>query len=175
MDSNITPKVREMWHVLRPLFAHGTPHDPAWNDLNRIWREATRIGILMLSKPCIYTLDFPPMGPNSYFNPSNMCNRDEGFTQNPQALSSIAVSVRLAITPIITETDFMKDAKTTAANIGRYNGGPWRECFGADSRWLPVRRCGNEGRRGLDRTWGVGAIPWSVRRLLQPRLRRLLT
>ncbi|CAD6575025.1 MAG: hypothetical protein ASARMPREDX12_007067 [Alectoria sarmentosa] len=110
MDSNITPKVREMWHVLQPLFAHGTPHDPAWNDLNRIWREATRIGILMLSKPCIYTLDFPPMGPNSYFNPSNMCNRDEGFTQNPQALSSMAVSVRLAITPIITETDFMKDA-----------------------------------------------------------------
>lgn len=110
MDRNITPKVHDMWHLLQPLFAHGTPRDPAWNDLNRIWREATRIGILMLSKPCIYTLDFPPMGPNSYFNPSNMCSRDEEFTQNPQALSSMAVSVRLAITPIVTETDFMKDA-----------------------------------------------------------------
>ncbi|KAF6230738.1 hypothetical protein HO173_011090 [Letharia columbiana] len=110
MDRNITPKVHDMWHLLQPLFAHGTPRDAAWNDLNRIWREATRIGILMLSKPCIYTLDFPPMGPNSYFNPSNMCNRDQDFTQNPQALSSMAVSVRLAITPIITETDFMKDA-----------------------------------------------------------------
>lgn len=110
MDRNITPKVHEMWHLLQPLFAHGTPRDPAWNDLNRIWREAVRIGITMLSKPCIYTLDFPPMGPNSYFNPSNMCSRDEDFTQNPQALSSMAVSVRLAITPIVTETDFMKDA-----------------------------------------------------------------
>ena len=110
MDRNISPKAHEMWQLLQPLFAHGTPHDPAWNDLNRIWKEATRIGILMLSKPCIYTLDFPPMGPNSYFNPSNMCNRDEEFTQNPQALSSMAVSVRLAITPIVTETDFMKDA-----------------------------------------------------------------
>lgn len=110
VDRNVTPKVHEMWHLLQPLFAHGTPHDPAWNDLNRIWREATRIGILMLSKPCIYTLDFPPMGPNSYFNPSNMCSRDEDFTQNPQALSSMAISVRLAITPIVTETDFMKDA-----------------------------------------------------------------
>lgn len=110
LDRNNTPKVHDMWHLLQPLFAPGTPHDPAWNDLNRIWREATRIGILMLSKPCIYTLDFPPMGPNSYFNPSNMCSRDEEFPQNPQALSSMAVSVRLAITPIVTETDFMKDA-----------------------------------------------------------------
>lgn len=110
MDRNIVPKVHDMWQLLQPLFAHGTPRDPAWNDLNRIWREATRIGILMLSKPCIYTLDFPPMGPNTYFNPSNMCSRDDEFTQNPQALSSMAVSVRLAITPIVTETDFMKDA-----------------------------------------------------------------
>lgn len=110
IDRNTMPKVHETWHVLQPLFAHGTPRDPAWNDLNRIWKEATRIGILMLSKPCIYTLDFPPMGPNSYFNPSNMCSRDEGFTQDPQALSSMAVSVRLAITPIVTETDFMKDS-----------------------------------------------------------------
>ena len=110
MDHNITPRVHDMWHVLSPLFAHGTPRDPAWNDLNRIWREAVRIGILMLSKPCIYTLDFPPMGPSSYFNPSNMCSRDEDFTLDPQALGSMAVSVRLAITPIVTETDFMKEA-----------------------------------------------------------------
>lgn len=110
MDLNITPRVHDMWHVLSPLFAHGTPRDPAWNDLNRIWREAVRIGILMLSKPCIYTLDFPPMGPSSYFNPSNMCSRDEDFTLDPQALGGMAVSVRLAITPIVTETDFMKEA-----------------------------------------------------------------
>ena len=110
LDRNIQPRVHDMWHLLQPLFAHGTPRDPAWNDLNRIWKEAGRIGNLMLSKPCIYTLDFPPMGPNSYFNPSNMCNRDDGFTQNPQALGSMAVSVRLAITPIVIETDFMKEA-----------------------------------------------------------------
>ena len=109
MEDHIKPKIHEMWHLLRPLFAHGTPNDPAWNDLNRIWKEATRIGVLMLSKPCIYSLDFPPMGPNSYFNPSSMCSRDEDFTQNPAALGSMAVSVRLAITPIVTETDFMKD------------------------------------------------------------------
>ena len=110
IDRSISPKVHDMWHMLQPIFALGTPRDPAWNDLNRIWREATRIGILMLSKPCIYTLDFPPMGPNSYFNPSNMCNRDDAFPQKPQALGSMAVSVRLAVTPIVTETDFMKDA-----------------------------------------------------------------
>ena len=109
LAANVTSRVHDMWQLLSPLFAPGTPRDPAWNDLNRIWREASRIGTLMLSKPCIYTLDFPPMGPNSYFNPSNMCSRDEGFTRDPTALSSVAVSVRLAITPVVTETDFMKE------------------------------------------------------------------
>ena len=109
LAANVGSHVHDMWQLLSPLFAPGTPRDPAWADLNRIWREAGRIGTLMLSKPCIYTLDFPPMGPNSYFNPSNMCSRDEGFTRDPMALSSMAVSVRLAITPVVTETDFMKE------------------------------------------------------------------
>ena len=110
LAANVGSHVHDMWQLLCPLFAPGTPRDPAWIDLNKIWQEAARIGTLMLSKPCIYTLDFPPMGPNSYFNPSNMCSRDDGFTRDPTALSSMAVSVRLAITPVVTETDFMKDA-----------------------------------------------------------------
>ena len=109
LAANVEPRVHHMWQLLSPLFVPGTPRDPAWNDLNHIWQEAARIGTLMLSKPCIYTLDFPPMGPNSYFNPSNMCSRDEGFTRDATALSSMAVSVRLAITPFVTETDFMKE------------------------------------------------------------------
>lgn len=109
LSATAAAHAHDTWQLLSPLFADGTPRDPAWNDLNRIWQEATRIGSLMLSKPCIFTLDFPPMGPNSYFNPSNMCSRDEGFTRDVTALSSMSLWVRLAITPVVTETDFMKD------------------------------------------------------------------
>lgn len=104
-------KVLEMWQMLEPLFAPGVNRNEAWADLKHIMKEASRIGFLMLSKASIFSLEFPPIGPSAYFNPSNMINRDTTtFTHNPETLGTMPVSVRLAITPIVTETDFMGDA-----------------------------------------------------------------
>lgn len=50
--------------VVPGRFANGTPRESAWNDWSRIWREATRIRILILSKLCIYTLDLDVGLPN---------------------------------------------------------------------------------------------------------------
>ena len=107
LDGVISHQIKEMWSFLEPLFAPGVARSEAWDDLNHIWYEASRIGVLMMSKASTFTMDFPPVGSNSLFNPSNMISRDQNFKQDPQSLGHMAVTVRLSITPIVTETDFM--------------------------------------------------------------------
>ncbi|KAK4693568.1 protein phosphatase PTC6, partial [Lecanoromycetidae sp. Uapishka_2] len=110
MEKVINDKVSNMWSFLEPLLAPGVAREEAWNDLTHIWREAVRIGLLQMTKASTFTLDFPPVGPNSRFNPSNMISRDPNFKQNPQALGQMGVCVSMAITPIVTETSFVTDA-----------------------------------------------------------------
>lgn len=105
----IAQQVGLLWHFLEPLFASTIARNEAWEDLNQIWREAVRIGLLQLSKASSFTLDFPQIGPASRFNPSNMINRDATFKQDPQTLGQMGVCVRLAISPIVTETNFMSN------------------------------------------------------------------
>jgi hypothetical protein len=107
VDNVVSRQVHEMWACLEPLFAPGIARNEAWDDLHQIWREACRIGVLMLSKPSMFTCEFPSVGSNSRFNPSTMVSRDPNFKQDPQSLSQMAVTIRLSITPIVTETDFM--------------------------------------------------------------------
>ncbi|MCJ1277177.1 hypothetical protein MMC21_004987 [Puttea exsequens] len=106
LDDFVARQQYGMWNQLESLFAPGVAREEAWEDLGRIWREASRIGLIMMSRPSTFNVDFPPVGSSSRFNPSNMVNRDVNFRQDPQSLSSMAVTVRLSITPIITETDF---------------------------------------------------------------------
>ena len=107
VDNVVSRQVHEMWACLEPLFAPGIARNQAWDELHQIWREACRIGVLMLSKPSMFTCEFPSVGSNSRFNPSTMVSRDPNFKQDPKSLGQMAVTIRLSITPIVTETDFM--------------------------------------------------------------------
>ena len=107
LDGQVERKAAEMWQMLDPLFAPGVVRDEAWKELRRIWGEAARIGVMMFSKASSYGMDYPTVGPNSYFNPSHMVTRDPDFPQNPQVLCQMRVTIRMAITPIVSETDFL--------------------------------------------------------------------
>lgn len=106
VERTVQTRASEIWHIIQPLFAHGAALDEAWDDLKHIWSEAMRVGVLMNKKPSLFTLDFPPTGANSFFNPSNMVNRDLSFKVDPITLGNMGLKVRLAITPVVTETDF---------------------------------------------------------------------
>jgi len=107
IDKTVRSQVHEMWNFLEPLFAPGVARTPAWDDLAEIWKEAARIGVLMTMKPSNFNLDYPSVGSSSLFNPAQMVNRDINFRQDVQTLSQMGVAVRLAITPVITETDYL--------------------------------------------------------------------
>lgn len=106
LDQHVASQTREMWDFLEPLFAPGVARNEAWEDLTNIWRQATRVGVNMLLKASHWSVDFPPTGQNSHFNPAQMVSRDLNFKQDPQTLASMGVSIRLAITPVVTETDY---------------------------------------------------------------------
>lgn len=110
IDRMLDERIHRMWLSLEPLCAPGVDRGEAWEGLTHIWREAVRVGLLQLTKASTFTLDFPPYGPNSRFNPSNMISRDSNFMQNSQTLGQMGVCVRVAVTPIVTETNFMTDA-----------------------------------------------------------------
>ncbi len=110
LEGEIGNQIGRMWNFIEPLFAPGMARNEAWEDLTHIWREAVRIGLLQMKKASSFTLDFPPIGLNSRFNPSNMVNRDAQFKQDAVILGQIGASVRMSITPIVTETNFMTNA-----------------------------------------------------------------
>jgi len=107
IDKVVRSQVHEMWNFLEPLFAPGVARNQAWDDLVEIWKEAARIGVLMTMKPSNFNLDYPAVGSSSLYNPAQMVNRDANFRQDAQTLSQLGVAVRLAITPVITETDYL--------------------------------------------------------------------
>ena len=107
IDDYITRQVYHMWEFLEPLFAPAFDREEAWADLGVLWKEAGRVGVLMMLKPSGITHEYPHIGPSSLFNPAQMVNRDRTFKQDPQTLSQMAVSIRLAVTPVVTETDVM--------------------------------------------------------------------
>ena len=108
----IAHRVYETWSFLEPLFGPGVSRNEAWNDLSEIWQEAARVGILLLLKPSSFNVDYPLTGSSSLFNPAQMISRDVNFKQDPQTLSKMGVTIRLAITPVITETNYMSNEPT---------------------------------------------------------------
>ncbi|KAL9126799.1 MAG: hypothetical protein Q9217_004212, partial [Psora testacea] len=124
-------KTNQTWQMLLPLFASGVVHEEAWSALHSIWKEAMRIGLLMMQKVSIFAVDFPPVGPSSYFIPASMVNRDPSFTQSPMTLGQMGLKVRLAISPLVTETNFEgsgnmapRNLHVTPSIISRSNPGP---------------------------------------------------
>ena len=112
LDGRIQSHVHKMWTLLEPLFAERMDRNKAWEQLGIIWKEAARIGLMVLSKASIFNFDFPPIGVNSHWNQSSMVNREPNFDPHNYHADRAPVSVRLAITPTVTETDFMANMVT---------------------------------------------------------------
>ena len=112
LDGRMQSHVHNMWTLLEPLFAEGMDRDKAWRELGAIWDEAAHIGLMVLSKASIFNFDFPPIGVNSHWNQSSMVNREPNFDPHHYHADRAPVSVRLAITPTVTETDFMANMVT---------------------------------------------------------------
>ena len=111
-EDSIRTQLEARWTLLRLLVAANVDRDQAWSELKRIWTEAFRIGISMLSKPSLFQFDFPPVGSNSHYNPSNMVSRETTFVPDPFTSTRVPATVRLSITPIVTEQDFVVNAPT---------------------------------------------------------------
>ena len=107
MDGRMQGHVHDMWTLLEPLFAERMNRNKAWEELGAIWDQASRIGLMVLSKASIFSFDFPPIGVNSHWNQSSMVNREPNFNPHHYHSDRAPASVRLAITPTVTETDFM--------------------------------------------------------------------
>ena len=108
LDQLVTRQVHEMWKFLEAMFAPGAARHEAWIDLGDIWTAAAKLGIAMLLKPSGFRLDFPSVGPHILFNPAQMLNRDPNYTQAPTTLSQMGARVRLGITPVVAETNYMQ-------------------------------------------------------------------
>ena len=112
LDESIQSQIHRMWALLEPLFAAGMNRNEAWKELGFLWHEAARVGLMILSKASIFNFDFPPVGVNSHWNQSSMVNREPKFNQHNHPADRAPASVRLAITPTVTETDFMCNTVT---------------------------------------------------------------
>lgn len=94
------------WEAIGPLCVANTDEAVAQAGLKAIWLEAYRVGVKMACKPSIFTTDFPPTGSQSVFNPANMVNKDYGHGMSGTELANRGSTVRLAVTPVVMETDF---------------------------------------------------------------------
>ena len=94
-----------LWHYLQPLFAPDINRQEAWHGLFYLWEESIRIGQVMFSTTSLWTVDFPPVGESSSFNPANMTSRDPEFDQDSRTLGQMGLKVKLAITPVVTEAN----------------------------------------------------------------------
>lgn len=106
VDRQANQHMATTWTTVGPLCVAETVAADAQAGLKAIWLEAYRVGVKMACKPSIFTTDFPPTGPQSIFNPANMVNKDYGYGVAGTELAKRGSTVRLAVTPVVMETDF---------------------------------------------------------------------
>ena len=106
VDRQANQNTAKTWTTVSPLCIANTNETEAQAGLKAIWLEAYRVGVKMSCKPSIFTTDFPPTGPHSVFNPANMVNKDYGYGVSGTELARRGSTVRLAVTPVVMETDF---------------------------------------------------------------------
>jgi hypothetical protein len=106
LSSLITEKVHGVWERLQPLLAPGVLNSQAFDDTVHLIREALRVGLLMITTPLVYRIDFPKSSPPTYFSPTAMINRDPELRGDPLTLLRECAVVRLGITPVIVITSF---------------------------------------------------------------------
>ena len=107
IEGSLESQMHSMWTLLEPLFAEGMKRNDAWTELGFIWHKAAHVGLKILKKASTFNFDFPPVGVNSHWNQSSMINRGPSFDQQNYQADRAPASVRLAISPTVTETDFM--------------------------------------------------------------------
>ena len=107
LEESLQSQIHRMWQLLEPLFTDGMKRTDAWKELTFIWHKGAHIGLKVLKKASNFNFDFPPSGPNSHWNQSSMINRGPNFDQQNYQADRAPASVRLAVSPTVTETDFM--------------------------------------------------------------------
>ena len=110
LDDLTRSETSKTWNSLQALLAPNISRQEAWNNLTEIWQESMRLGVSMLQQTSQFNLDYPIVGKNTHFNPAQMVNRDVTFKQEPQSLAQMGATVRLSITPVVTETNLMASA-----------------------------------------------------------------
>ena len=98
-------QTQRLWDYVTHFLAPDVKIGEAKQGMFTLWEEALRIGQVMYSTTSLFSTDFPPVGEASFFNPANMVNRDPGFDQDPRTLGQMGLKIRLAITPVVTETN----------------------------------------------------------------------
>ena len=107
LEESLQSQIHRMWQLLEPLFTDGMKRTDAWKELTFIWHKGANIGMKVLKKASNFNFDFPPSGPNSHWNQSSMVNRGPHFNQQNYKADRTPASVCLAVSPTVTETDFM--------------------------------------------------------------------
>lgn len=107
LSSLVSEKVDGMWERLHSLLAPGILEPQAFDDMVHLIGEAIRMGLLMITTPLAYSIEFPRASHTTYFRPDAMINRDPELRDDPQQqLSHGGATVRLGITPVIVITSF---------------------------------------------------------------------
>ncbi len=110
IENQIDTKASILWDRIDGLLTPGVERQDAFDNLNHVFKEAYRIGLMMYSVPYSWTIDFPAVAETSFFDPTTMINKDVQFLGDPVSLRQQRLRVRLAMTPIIVALNYMDEA-----------------------------------------------------------------
>lgn len=115
IDREVDLRASALWDRVFPLVAREIADADAWDQLSNIYREGFRLSALMICTPLVFTLQFPLVGDNEFFNPATMLNRDPSFLGEPTSLQKQRLRVRLGITPVVFTTSYSGKSVDTGA------------------------------------------------------------
>lgn len=110
IERQLGTKASIMWDRIEDLLAPDVDKEDAFDSLNHVFTEAYRIGLMMYSVPFHWTIDFPAIADNSYFDPTTMINYDVQFPGDPVSLRQQHLRIRLGMTPTIFALNYMEEA-----------------------------------------------------------------
>lgn len=110
IERQVGTKASITWDHVADLLAPEVDREDAFDSLSHVFTEAYRIGLMMYSVPFNWTIDFPAIADNSYFDPTTMINYDVQFPGDPVSLRQQHLRVRLGMTPTIFALNYMDEA-----------------------------------------------------------------
>lgn len=115
ISREVDVRASALWDRVFPLLAPGLADTEAWDELSNIYREGFKLSSLIICTPLVFTLQYPLVGDNEYFNPATMLNRDPSFLGDPTSLQRQRLRVRLGITPVVFTTNYSGKTVDTGA------------------------------------------------------------